>query len=408
MQPVFAYNPQSYPPRGRIWPQWGDDVLEETLSDGARQSLNRKREGMRDFHKENLVYHGLAHPPMANAPMEEDWPDELYDRPRAPPQPPQPGPQPPQAGPQRPGYQPPPSLNRPDLGPGPRRPQTYDIDIDPPEPPPAPDQPMGPAPGMQSFGRPPDAPGGRSRVPRETQSGPDGSMNPDVQITSGDGGLPPGAGAVVQQVPVKPKKGRDGPYQRPSDDLGPPADGIMNVPFPIGPSNPVPIVPVTPTPKAIIRRNRPGPYEQPEEEETLGPPADGVMNLPFPMGPQATAIEEDRAMRSDFAPKRQSETPLAATSKKPANNPQPWPLPPSRNAPEEETLVPQDGTMTVPYPTASSSSSSSSSGPNPPPQKPRKKTASVLAPQSEEVLEPLSGIMELPTRSLSIANQKIW
>ena len=181
-------------------------------------------------------------------------------------------------------------------------------------------------------------------------------------------------------------------------------------------------------------------------------PQDGTMDLPFPMGPQATAIEEDRAMRSDFAPKRQSETPLAATSKKPANNPQPWPLPPSRNAPEEETLVPQDGTMTVPYPTASSGpSSSSSSGPNPPPQKPRKKapppatpveeeetlapldgvmelpypasssssssgqppkprkkTASVLAPQSEEALEPLSGIMELPGRSLSIANQKIW
>ena len=57
-QPVFPYHPQSYPPRGRIWPQFGDDVLEDTLSlsEGAKQSLNRKKEGMGDFHKENLQY----------------------------------------------------------------------------------------------------------------------------------------------------------------------------------------------------------------------------------------------------------------------------------------------------------------------------------------------------------------
>ena len=78
MQPVFPYYPQNYPPRGRIWPQFGDDVLEETLSisEGARQSLNRKREGMRDFHKENMQHHGLAprEPPREKV----EWPDELY------------------------------------------------------------------------------------------------------------------------------------------------------------------------------------------------------------------------------------------------------------------------------------------------------------------------------------------
>jgi hypothetical protein len=134
-------------------------------------------------------------------------------------------------------------------------------------------------------------------------------MNPDV-ISGGSFPPDPGAGAA------KPKKGRDGPYDKPSGDLGPPADGIMNLPCPTGPSNPVNIVPVAPTPKAIVRRNRPGPYEAPAEEEEPLVPHDGTMDLPFPMGPQPTSIEEDRAMNSSFVPKRQSETPLAATSTK--------------------------------------------------------------------------------------------
>ena len=229
-----------------------------------------------------------------------------YDYVRPPPPPQAPPNQPPDRRP--PGSQPPPA---------PRGPQYFNMD--PPDapdqpmgPPDAPDQPMGPAPSMQSFGGPPDVPGtGRSRIPRETQSGPDANMNP---VVSGGG---------------QPKKGRDGPYDKPSGDLGPPADGIMNVPFPIGPSNPVPTVPVTPTPKAIVRRNRPGPYEAPVEEEETLVPHDGAMDLPFPMGPQPTAIEEDRSMSSSFVPKRPSETPLAATStKKPASSPQSWPPPP--------------------------------------------------------------------------------
>ena len=261
-------------------------------------------------------------------------------------------------------------------------------------------------------------------------------MNPEV--ISG-GGPPPEPGTQ----PVKSKKDRNGPYQTPLEDLGPPADGIMNVPFPLGPSNPVPIVPVAPAPKAIVRRNRPGPYEQPaEEEETLGPPADGVMTVPFPLGPQPTAIEEDRTMRSDFAPKRPSETPLAATTaKKPASGPPSWPPPPTRPI-NDESLVPQDGILTVQYPTASSSSSSSSGGPPPsgpaPPQKPKKKPPppapatvaeeeEALVPldgvmtlpyptapaQEEETLVPLDGVMELHSRrlrqvNLSLGNQKVW
>jgi hypothetical protein len=101
MQPVFPYRPESYPPKGRIWPQFGDDVLEETLSmsEGARQSLNKKKEQMGDWHKENLQHHGLSPkpedvptpaggpPPPPDAPQyreEHAWPDELYSSVRRP------------------------------------------------------------------------------------------------------------------------------------------------------------------------------------------------------------------------------------------------------------------------------------------------------------------------------------
>ena len=88
MQPVFPYRAEGYPPRGRLWPQFGDDVLEETLSlsEGARRSLNKKKEAMSDWHKENLVHHGLA-PKPEDIPMpmeEQEWPDEMYDYVRRP------------------------------------------------------------------------------------------------------------------------------------------------------------------------------------------------------------------------------------------------------------------------------------------------------------------------------------
>ena len=97
MQPVFPHRPQNYPPRGNQWPQWGDDVLEETLSlsEGARRSLNQKREAMSDFHKEIMEHHGLAPKPDDAAPAaprpgqppqppplpreEHAWPNEMYD-----------------------------------------------------------------------------------------------------------------------------------------------------------------------------------------------------------------------------------------------------------------------------------------------------------------------------------------
>jgi hypothetical protein len=77
MQPVFAYRPESYPPRGKIWPQFGDDVLEETLSisEGARQNLNKKKEPMSDFHKENLQHHGLA----PREPPAREWYEDSDD-----------------------------------------------------------------------------------------------------------------------------------------------------------------------------------------------------------------------------------------------------------------------------------------------------------------------------------------
>ena len=93
MQPTFPHRPEAYPPRGNVWPQFGDDVLEDTLSisEGARQNLNRKREGMSDWHQENMQCHGLAPPPSANT--------TPLSRPPAPPRPPQ-GPQGSVPGPQ--------------------------------------------------------------------------------------------------------------------------------------------------------------------------------------------------------------------------------------------------------------------------------------------------------------------
>ena len=65
MQPLLPYRPERYPPRGRIWPQFGDEVLEDTLSlgEGMRQSLQKKKEGMSQWHQENLEHHGLAPKP---------------------------------------------------------------------------------------------------------------------------------------------------------------------------------------------------------------------------------------------------------------------------------------------------------------------------------------------------------
>ena len=84
---MFQYSPENYPPRGRIWPLFGDEALEETLSlsEGARRNLSRKKDGMGDFHKEILQHHGLAPRPDDNPPPnapqyreEHAWPDELY------------------------------------------------------------------------------------------------------------------------------------------------------------------------------------------------------------------------------------------------------------------------------------------------------------------------------------------
>ena len=193
MQPVFPYRPQRYPPRGPQWPQFGDDVLADTLSlsEGARQSLNKKREAMSDFHKEILQHHGLAprfedvplphdefddHP---DAPREEhEWPDELYTWIR------------------RPGEPEPVDMAATDAS-------------DPPQ------------------GPPPDYP---SRRPFVTQGGAVARYDPPqrplaAQVVSGGGynpPPPPGAGAIATQTerPRKPlvaQTGVGGRYDPPND-----------------------------------------------------------------------------------------------------------------------------------------------------------------------------------------------
>ena len=197
------------------------------------------------------------------------------------------------------------------------------------------------------------------RTPRDTQAGPQSSMNPDVEMMSP--GKPP---------PPNPQRER-------------------------------------------VKRNRDGPYQRPEEEEELEP-ANGVMNLPFPMGPQAQAIEEDTGLSSSFVPKRRGEdpqNPMPSKKVAPGPSPQPWPMPPQRQVEPEPELTPINGVMELSYPSASSSSSSSSSSPPPPPQnrKPQPSAPSVLAAEEEEPLEPVNGVMELRIpRRLLFTNQSIW
>ena len=53
MQPVYPYRAQSYPPRGGMWPTFGDDVLAKTLTvtEEAHHYLNEKRKMLNDFYR---------------------------------------------------------------------------------------------------------------------------------------------------------------------------------------------------------------------------------------------------------------------------------------------------------------------------------------------------------------------
>ena len=81
MQAEISYNTETYPPRGRVWPQFGDDVLQQTMSisDGVRQSLNLKKQAMSDFHKENLQYHNLAPREERPPPLQDPPPAEALE-----------------------------------------------------------------------------------------------------------------------------------------------------------------------------------------------------------------------------------------------------------------------------------------------------------------------------------------
>ena len=241
MQPVFPHHAQSYPPRGAIWPQFGDDVLEETLSlsEGARQSLNRKREAMNDFHKDNLQHHGLAprgddappadrpsRPPPPQlptdhqgrdvpVPMEDDEATMITPASQPPPPPQGPAsrvgqdrmrrsPGPSDLPPPDPRY--PPGMPPGPRGPPGRYPRTSLAPMDA-------DDPMGPSrysigdddmlTAQGSLGKPPDFPGSgaaplRSRESfRTPQTGPGGFPHIANPLVSGGGPPPPpGAGGV--------------------------------------------------------------------------------------------------------------------------------------------------------------------------------------------------------------------
>ena len=81
MQAEISYNTETYPPRGRAWPQFGDDVLQQTMSisDGVRQSLNLKKQAMSDFHKDNLQYHNLAPREERPPPLQDPSPAEALE-----------------------------------------------------------------------------------------------------------------------------------------------------------------------------------------------------------------------------------------------------------------------------------------------------------------------------------------
>ena len=224
MQPLLPYVPEKYPPRGRIWPQFGDEVLEDTLSlgEGIRHSLQKKKDGMTQWHQDNLVHHGLApKPDPADIPVpDDDAPDAPLPYNEPPPDPPQgPNRRYPQNKLPRAKGQSEPVFSSPGLPPGPpdsgRRPMESYYMGDPSEP----------RVELQGgLGKPPDAPGGgvglRARESfRTTQPGAGGL--PDVQFVVGGGGgpppQPPGAGALL--VPVNQD---DVPMAMQASSQGPP------------------------------------------------------------------------------------------------------------------------------------------------------------------------------------------
>ena len=164
-----------------MWPQFGDEILEDTLSisEGARQSLNKKRESMSDYHRETMQHHGLA----------------PRDEPRSTPN--DGGPPPPRLPPDHQGI--PVAVNDDEDG---------LVDMNP-------DEPMGPSnyniggdddlTVQGSLGKPPDFPGSGAAALRARESfrtpqhGPGNlNMNPIVQVVGGGPPPPaPGAGAIM-------------------------------------------------------------------------------------------------------------------------------------------------------------------------------------------------------------------
>lgn len=64
-----------------MWPQFGDEIVEDTvsISEGARQSLARKREVMSEFHNENLRHYGMAPREDRQPPLQDPSPAEALE-----------------------------------------------------------------------------------------------------------------------------------------------------------------------------------------------------------------------------------------------------------------------------------------------------------------------------------------
>jgi hypothetical protein len=425
MQPLFPYVPEGYPPKGRIWPQFGDEILEETLSisEGVRQNLQRKKDSMSDWHKQNMEYHGLA-PRPADIPVPED--DLDPQAPDAPPPPQGHGGQPPLR--RHPGQLEPTAPGPANLPPGPP-----DSGMKPVE-----EYYMGdrPEPRVElqgGLGRPPDAPGGaaplRSREHfRTTQQGPGGLphvANPILQSSGGPPPQPPGAGAVMvpriqdpgqlsveatsSQGPPRPPKGgskiRSGPY-----GPGEKKSVTFDDPFPWGPqpegmdssaSAPAPIVPMqeqNTVPKRPREEEEEGKKKKPavltaQSPPSLPPPPPGGAGILRPTQQPAEdnedaqtvayGDEEDDNQTVAYGEEEQ-ELPLVSAAAMPPSGDHVPLLPIQSNEPDTEVEAP-------------------------PLRIEDKKKAS----SSTDVLFPRSGIVDLPSRrlrqvSLSLSNQRVW
>ena len=409
-----------------MWPQFGDEILEDTLSisEGARQSLNRKRESMSDYHRETMQHHGLAPrdeprstpndggpPPPRLPPDHQGIPVAVNDdedvsmvvSPSQPPPPPQ-GPasrfgQAPLRRP-NPSDPPPDPRNPPGNPPGPRGPpgpyaRTGLVDMNP-------DVSMGPSnyniggdddlTAQGSLGKPPDFPGSgaaafRARESfRTPQHGPGNlNMNPIVQVAGGGPPPPPpGAGAIMIPSYAAGPDPLEMAYQGPPGN-GPGYDAALLEPRSRPSPYAVPRLRVTGKSQPSSLRDEF--FTAPPEEMDTAASAPGAI---VPMEEQNTVpkrpMEDDKPKKAPKAKakKKKKEDEIAATQSPPS-----LPPPPPGGAsalkitPKE---IAEEGEPDV-EPTSSSSSQAISSEPHY-----KKKEGYRKKPVPEEIIDDLPAV----------------